>query len=73
MRVQGIGVQTVGVQAAAVQAIEVQVASKPEPEVATPSWSHEEVVLTATAIDPPAQHGDESKPRRNTPFIPELP
>ena len=51
----------------------VQVASKPEPEVATPSWSHEEVVLTATAIDPPAQHGDESKPRRNTPFIPELP
>ncbi len=51
----------------------IQVASKPEPEVAPPSWSQEEVVLTATAIDPPTQHGEASTPRRNTPFIPELP
>jgi|GEM_PF-1050731 len=52
----------------------VHVAATPEPEVAAPSWSHEEeVVLTATAIDSPAQQGDENKPRRNTPFIPELP
>lgn len=51
----------------------IQVASKPEPEVASPSWAQEEVVLTATAIDPPNQHGEVSTPRRNTPFIPELP
>ncbi len=51
----------------------VQVATMPEPEVVTPTWSRNEVVLTATAIDPPAQHDDESKSRRNTPFIPELP
>ena len=51
----------------------VHVAAMPEPEVVTPSWSNNEVVLTATAIDSPAQHDDGSKPRRNTPFIPKLP
>ena len=51
----------------------VHVAAMPEPEVATPTWSNNEVVLTATAIDPPAQHDGGSKPRRNTPFIPKLP
>jgi hypothetical protein len=51
----------------------VHVAAMPEPEVATPSWSNNEVVLTATAIDSPAQHDDGSKTRRNTPFIPKLP
>ena len=51
----------------------VHVAAMPEPEVATPSWSNNEVVLTATAIDSPAQNDGGSKPRRNTPFIPKLP
>ena len=51
----------------------VHVAAMPEPDVATPSWSSNEVVLTAKAIDPPTLQDDESKPRRNTPFIPELP
>ena len=51
----------------------VHVAAMPEPEVETPAWSRNEVVLTATAIDPPSQQDVESKPRRNTPFIPELP
>ena len=51
----------------------VHVAAMPEPEVETPAWSRNEVVLTATAIDPPSQQDAESKPRRNTPFIPELP
>ena len=51
----------------------VQVASMPEPEITAPSWSREEVVLTARAIEPTHQQDEGAKSRRNTPFIPELP
>ena len=48
----------------------VQVAASPEPEVEAPAWSNQtETIptLTARPLD------DEVEPRRNTPFIPELP
>ena len=51
----------------------VQVAAMPEPEIAPPAWSREEVVLTARAIEPTHQQDEGAKSRRSTPFIPELP
>ncbi|MCS5534957.1 MAG: hypothetical protein NZ802_03800, partial [Candidatus Poseidoniales archaeon] len=51
----------------------VQVATMPEPEITAPSWSQEEVVLTARAIEPTHQQDEGAKSRRSTPFIPELP
>ena len=48
----------------------VHVAASPEPEVEAPAWSNQtETIptLTARPLD------DEAEPRRNTPFIPELP